>query len=61
MTRLCQKAASARQVARREFLQTSGMLVASVAAMSVEGVEALLRSTAATGPYPDLDYLQLDS
>lgn len=45
---------------RRKFLQSSGMLVASVAAISIEGVEAFLQQAAA-GPYPDRDYLQLDS
>jgi hypothetical protein len=44
---------------RREFLQTSGMLIASVAAISVEGVDAFLQQTA-TGRYPDVDFLQLD-
>jgi nicotinate dehydrogenase subunit B len=44
---------------RRTFLQTSGMLVASVAAISIEGVEAFFQRAA--GPYPDRDYLQLDS
>jgi nicotinate dehydrogenase subunit B len=55
--------ASARQASRREFLRTSGLLVASVAAISVEGVEAFLQRPAApaTGPYPDVDHLQLDS
>ena len=49
--------------ARRAFLQTSGLLVASVAAVSVHGVEAFLQraATPAAGPYPDPDYLQLDS
>ncbi len=46
---------------RRRFLQTSGLLVASVAAISVEGIEAFLQRPAATGPYPDPDFLQLDS
>ena len=36
-------------------------MVASVAAISVEGVEAFLQRPAAAGPYPDLDFLQLDS
>ena len=35
---------------RRTFLQTSGMLVASVAAISVEGVDAFLQRTPAAGP-----------
>jgi nicotinate dehydrogenase subunit B len=46
---------------RRQFLQTSGMLVASVAAMPLDGVEAFLQRPPAAGPYPDLDFLQLDS
>jgi CO/xanthine dehydrogenase Mo-binding subunit len=46
---------------RRSFLQTSGLLVASVAAVSIEGVEAFLQRPPAAGPYPDPDFLQLDS
>jgi CO/xanthine dehydrogenase Mo-binding subunit len=48
---------------RRAFLQTSGLLVASVTAVSVQGIEAFLQRAAspAAGPYPDIDYLQLDS
>jgi len=37
------------------------MLVASVATISLEGVEAFLQRPSAAGPYPDLDFLQLDS
>lgn len=37
------------------------MLVASVAALSIEGVDAFLQRAASSGPYPDLDFLQLDS
>jgi nicotinate dehydrogenase subunit B len=61
--RLRHKTASARQApTRRQFLQSSGMLVASVAAISVEGVEAFLQQAAAAkGAYPDVDFLQLDS
>ena len=59
--RLRQTPATARQApTRRAFLKSSGLLVASVAAISVEGVEAFLQKPAA-GPYPDRDYLQLDS
>ena len=36
-----------RMKSRREFFQASGMLVASVAAISVEGVEAFLQRAAA--------------
>ena len=46
---------------RRQFLHTSGLLVASVAAIPVATVEAFLQRPAAAGPYPDLDFLQLDS
>ncbi len=47
---------------RRTFLQTAGMLVASAAAISMDGVEAFLQQAAApAGPYPDIDFLQLDS
>jgi nicotinate dehydrogenase subunit B len=46
---------------RRCFMQQSGLLVASVAVMSVEGVEAFLQQAPAAGPYPDIDFLQLDS
>jgi CO/xanthine dehydrogenase Mo-binding subunit len=45
---------------RRSFIQTTGLLVASVAAISIDGVEAFLQQPAA-GPYPDRDFLQLDS
>lgn len=57
MSRLRREAASASQVNRRDFLIASGMLVASAAAVSLEGVEAVLQQ----GPYPDPDFLQLDS
>src|SRR4029079_7565952 len=55
--------ASARPLDRREFLQSSGMLVASVAALSLDGVDALLAQSASrgAGPYPDVDFRQLDS
>ena len=46
---------------RRNFLKTSGLLVASVAAISIDGVDAFLQRSAAAGPYPDIDFLQLDS
>ena len=51
-----------RTPSRRSFLQTTGMLVASAAAISLEGVEAFLQQAATpAGPYPDIDFLQLDS
>lgn len=46
---------------RRQFLHASGLLVASVAAIPVDTVEAFLQRPAAAGPYPDPDFLQLDS
>ncbi|HWI19634.1 MAG TPA: molybdopterin cofactor-binding domain-containing protein, partial [Vicinamibacterales bacterium] len=48
---------------RRTFLQASGLMIASVAAISIEGVDAFLQQAAAqpAGPYPDIDFLQLDS
>src|SRR5215203_7349072 len=46
---------------RRTFLRTSGMLIASVAAMPPENLDPFLQRPPAPGPYPDLDYLQLDS
>jgi len=51
-----------RNPSRRSFLQTTGMLVASAATISLEGVEAFLQQAATpAGPYPDIDFLQLDS
>ena len=58
-TRACR--AEAELWRRRTFLRTSGLLIASVAAISLEGVEAFLQRPPAAGPYPDLDFLQLDS
>jgi nicotinate dehydrogenase subunit B len=61
--RLRRSATSARPLARREFIRASGMLVASVAAVPLEGINALLaqRAGQAGGPYPDPDFRQLDS
>jgi CO/xanthine dehydrogenase Mo-binding subunit len=44
---------------RRDFLKTSGVLVVSVGALRIADPLALIAQ--ATGPYPDPDYLQLDS
>jgi CO/xanthine dehydrogenase Mo-binding subunit len=44
---------------RRDFLKTSGVLVVSVGALGIRDPLALIAQ--ATGPYPDPDYLQLDS
>jgi CO/xanthine dehydrogenase Mo-binding subunit len=48
---------------RREFLRASGFLIASGSALSVEDLSALVGIGAqnAPGPYPDPDFLQLDS
>jgi nicotinate dehydrogenase subunit B len=47
---------------RREFLRSSGMLVASVAAVPLDGVTELLAQAAqGVGPYLDPDFRQLDS
>ena len=50
-------------IPRRDFLKSSGLLVASVAAISIEGVEGFLNQAGAQGAglYPDPDFLQLDS
>jgi nicotinate dehydrogenase subunit B len=46
---------------RREFLKTSGLLIASVGALSLSDDEIYTLSAQAGGPYVDPDYLQLDS
>ena len=43
---------------RRDFLKTSGMLVVSATALSLDAMELLAQ---AQGPYPDPDFRQLDS
>ena len=51
-----------RPLARRDFLRASGLLVASVAAVPMDAIEAFAqRAAAGAGPYPDPDFLQLDS
>ena len=60
MTHLRQKTATVGK-SRRQFLQQTGLLVASVAAVSIDGVDAFLQRAASSGPYPDVDFLQLDS
>ncbi|MEZ5420523.1 MAG: molybdopterin cofactor-binding domain-containing protein [Vicinamibacterales bacterium] len=50
------------RASRREFLRAGGLLVASVAAVPVDTVEAFLQQRAgAAGPYPDPDFRKLDS
>ena len=44
---------------RRDFLKSSGMLVVSAAALSIDAVDAFAQNAA--GPYPDPDFRQLDS
>jgi nicotinate dehydrogenase subunit B len=47
---------------RREFIKTSGFLIASASAISLEDVGAYFSAPAqAAGPYPDVDFRQLDS
>jgi nicotinate dehydrogenase subunit B len=43
---------------RREFLRSSGLLVVSVSALSLDAIELLAQSA---GPYRDPDFRQLDS
>lgn len=45
---------------RRDFLKTSGMLVVGATVMAI-GKPLAAQGTAAAGPYPDLDFRQLDS
>lgn len=59
--RLRASGASARPLARRDFLRASGLLVASVAAVPMATIEAFAQRAAGAGPYPDPDFLQLDS
>src|SRR5688572_14895774 len=55
----CQEA---RMKTRREFIKTSGFLIASVSAISLEDVGAHFSAPAqVAGPYPDVDFRQLDS
>ena len=47
---------------RRDFLRTSGFLFVSASALSMTDVTALVGITQQPqGPYPDIDFLQLDS
>jgi CO/xanthine dehydrogenase Mo-binding subunit len=47
---------------RREFLRTSGFLFVSGSALSMKDVSALVGMGAqGAGPYPDIDFLKLDS
>lgn len=47
---------------RREFLRASGFLFVSGTALSMTDVSALVELTAqGPGPYPDIDFLELDS
>ena len=43
---------------RRDFLKTSGLLVVSATALSLDAMELLAQGQ---GPYPDPDFRQLDS
>jgi CO/xanthine dehydrogenase Mo-binding subunit len=46
---------------RRDFLKTSGVLVVGVSLQPVRSLSAADAQAAAAGPYPDLDFRQLDS
>ncbi len=46
---------------RREFLKTSGLLVASVGALSLTDHQIYTLAAQGAGPYTDPDFLQLDS
>ena len=52
---------------RRDFIRTSGVLVVGIGAAAVAGLEALgvdagqAATPAGAGPYPDIDFRQLDS
>jgi nicotinate dehydrogenase subunit B len=46
---------------RREFLKTSGLLIASVGALSLSNDEIYTLAAQGAGTYADPDYLQLDS
>ncbi len=46
---------------RRNFLKSSGALVVSCAVNSFPGTGALAATAGAAGPYPDPDFLQLDT
>ena len=48
-------------ISRRNFLERSGRLVVSIGAMAAAGPFAAHASAQAAGPYPDPNYLQLDS
>jgi len=60
MSRLRQKASAGQAASRREFLKTSGWLIVSGSALSL-APDQLLAQMTGTGPYPDPDFLQLDS
>jgi CO/xanthine dehydrogenase Mo-binding subunit len=46
---------------RRNFLKASGALVITLSASTVPGINALAAEATAVGPYPDPDFLQLDT
>jgi CO/xanthine dehydrogenase Mo-binding subunit len=52
---------AAPSASRREFLKTSGMLVVSIAAGPLAARVAAQSANVGRGPFPDPDYLQLDS
>ena len=46
---------------RRDFLKSSGLLIASVGALSISNDDIYTLAAQGAGPYPDPNYLQLDS
>lgn len=46
---------------RRDFIKTSGFLVVSVAAAACTGTSTTTESAQGAGPYPDVDFRQVDS
>jgi nicotinate dehydrogenase subunit B len=46
---------------RRNFLKSSGALVVSCVVNSIPGANAFAATAGAVGPYPDMDFLQLDT
>jgi len=63
MSRLRQEASAGQGASRRDFLKTSGYLIVSGGALSLapERLLAQLSGSQTAGPYPDPDFLQLDS
>ena len=62
MSRLRQKASARQGASRREFLRASGYLIVSGGVLSLAPDQLLAQASGSgVGPYPDPDFLQLDS